>query len=657
MNRIALSSLVKKFERERLMKVISETPKFPLLNRFYFSLVDVHYDAMLFYLLSQVLKEDATEGEIAEFLKKEIPLVKVNTLKREDSNFISIILVCSSRKGAWKFFYEMLYRWLTPGRSAQFSFNASFEFSFKQQMDKKILIGEVQIPCQREWELETTLNSLQILIPEIKLGIQSTYQANRILEMRGVSGSEKISMIQDQLTRLIERRQNTFDYDIFTLMQHFFVVSKEEFKTIRDCLHLVRTISTIYLLRRDLLAKLDQDSGKRYIKVRFKRAKLQLPLGVKEVLGVFVSLNFLKEHEVFEKRHLLKAIQSYIPRVKYIEDSYLHIEDHDQPLHTLYLEIEKEDKTSFLMEEIHLLNQELPGNLRGRIEHLLRPVFMPRNEEEVMKNIILLSQQLKYIRDFPQTIISFDEQTDKELSFTVILVRVQETLEDSGELLFKAIKPIYNLVIEREKKVGFVRGKYPKQAFVMRFRLPSQPFLRDDDSVDLYAARKEVLNEIQTIFGEVRDFNGGMISKQSEIFLSLRRQLGLVGVQHRLLLENFFHSIFPIESRSITKPEPLKALFLMLLKMMDSAPLSKNRRFKMIKQSERDCELVLIEFFDLSVKQQLLDAINKLQIYSRQLLQVHLKAFDGVYLGLIYFSEEIEKKKAFIQMVQSLEGS
>ena len=49
---------------------------------------------------------------------------------------------------------------------------------------------------------------------------------------------------------------------------------------------------------------------------------------------------------------------------------------------------------------------------------------MPRNEEEVMRNIITLSNQLRLSRDLPQVIINFEEQSSKQLSFTVIWLRV-----------------------------------------------------------------------------------------------------------------------------------------------------------------------------------------------------------------------------------------
>ena len=54
----------------------------------------------------------------------------------------------------------------------------------------------------------------------------------------------------------------------------------------------------------------------------------------------------------------------------------------------------------------------------------MHPIFMPRNEEEVMRNILSLSNQIRYIKDPQQVFITFDEQTNAHLFFTVILVRI-----------------------------------------------------------------------------------------------------------------------------------------------------------------------------------------------------------------------------------------
>lgn len=629
------------------METITHFPKVVTLTKHARARYQNHYDKIVLEILQDLLGKKLEVDSLDEVLSKELPLMVTCPIKAPPFT-LSLYLLCKKRGNAGKFFSEMMSKWLIPGKFLNSPLCLIADFTFEQIPDTIYTLVEMQFPIERQWDCEMMLRNFEILMQEIKLGVSSTYHANRVLEMRGLSGNEKIGLVQEQITHLIERFPQRFDYDIFTMMQHCFVISREEFKVIRECYHLVRVISSLYLLRKKLLLRVESSPQKRHVLLLFKRARLHLPLGAKHILAVFVGLNFLRENEIFAKKHLVRAIQTLIPDIKAIEESYLEIEEADYSAHLLYLEIEKEDKEPFTTEEIKLLRNELADHLKGRVEYLLRPIFMPRNEEEVIRNIIVLSHQLKYVKDLPQVVISFDEQTDKQLSFTVILVRVLAEGGLSVTALVKKINPLYEVLVERERKVGMIRNKYTKEAVVIRVRLPSLPFLREDDSVDLYVARREVLSEVQKAFGEVRDFNGGMISKQSEAFLALRKMLGTLAFQHKLLLENFFHSIYPIECRSTLNPRILKILFLMLLEMNKK----KGRRYAISFQNEDDFQLVLIDFYEVGLKQKVLDAVHDLGVLSRKLIQMHLQTVDGIHLGYIYLEDDEEKRGVFYTTLQ-----
>lgn len=597
--------------------------------------------------LQELLSGHLVGYSFEDFFLKELPLVVHSDLQPPPFH-LRLYLLCKKRSHVGRFFMEMVGRWLVPGKLLPSSFCFMRDFKFEEGGETTYTFIEMQVPIERKWDAEVVLRHLDLLIQEIKLGVSSTYHGYRVLEMRGLSGHEKIGIIQEEITRFLERFPQRFDYDIFTLMQHCFLVAGEEFKRMRECHHLIRVIASLYLLRKELLLRVEAHPQKRHISLVLKSAQLNLPLGTKYVLTVCVGLNFLREHEIFAKRHLIRAIQTCLPYSRAIEESYLEIEEPTCSVHLLYLEIEKEDKESFTLQEIQQLKQELPYNLKGRIEYLLRPIFMPRNEEEVMRNIILLSHQLKYVKDLPQVVIAFDEQTDKQLVFTVILTRVVSDQSFLASVLLKKMSDNYEPIIERERQVGVIRNKYVKQALVIRMKLPSSPFLREDDSVDLYVARREVLSEIQKAFGEVRDFNGGMISKQSEAFLALKKMLGSVAHQHKLLLENFFHSIYPIECRSVLNPRFLTKLFAMLL-----APAKQQNKWCGLSfDSEEGCDLALIDFYEIGCKQKVLDAIHPLGILSRKLVQIHLQTVDGIHLGFIYLEHDDEKKRLFFETLK-----
>lgn len=612
--------------------------------------IELVYDGPIRAALKQVCPADFFyDAEIAEEWIQEfhaqLPLVKWTEWGGFDEGRLSAILLCRHRPKVGKFFYDIISRWLLPGKDLNVALFFFSDFRMPEFGDELYTVAKMVICVEEPSDLEMIRSGLPIIETEIKIGVHSAYHANRILEIKGLSPDEKTSLIQERISALVQRRPKEFDYDIFSEMQHFLVMCREEFKAMREYEHMSRIVYVFYLFQKKLRQCVEEAPSKRHLILKLLKARLHLPLGIKKVLGVFVGLNLLKENEVFEERHLVKAIQSHIPGVRAIEDSYFVSENKEDRISTLYLEVEKEGNADFSLDEISKLRRALPEDLKGSVEQLVRPVFMPRNEEEVMRNIVTLSQQLRYSRDIPQVIISFDEQTDKDLSFTIILVRVLQSGTRSIQELFSQADSHLEFIPDRIKRVGLLRKKYPKEATVFRVKLPNSAFLRSDHSVDLYKARLEVVTELQRVIGEVRDFNGGMISKQIEVFLRLKNSLGELGRQNEFLLENFFHSIFPIELRSVIDAVPLKTLFTLLLDVVEGRQV-----FKTIKEPKR--VFALASFHDFAQKQKLFEAVEGLNLRSPHLVSVDLAVRDAAYVGFIYFTDDEIRQDLFLKTLE-----
>ncbi|MBS0628902.1 MAG: hypothetical protein JSS30_01600 [Verrucomicrobia bacterium] len=478
----------------------------------------------------------------------------------------------------------MISRWLIPGK------NLDISTIFSTQVGETSLSQlDLQLDCPED--LEQAKRNLPFLEKEILVGARSIYHARKILEMKGFTIDDKTALVHEKIAALVRRFPKVFDYDIFSEMQHFLVSMKASFKADRQPADISRIISTLYHFRKEIEQR---EGAKRHLCLKLKNITLHTHFGIKEVVAVFVGLN-LNEHELFEERHLLSALGvPAIPGSFYKNDQFL------------YVEVEK-----FKFNKGDLVNE-----IQKRIEQLVPPIFMPRNEEEVMRNILVLSQQLKYLRDIPQMIISFDEQADTELIFTVIIAR----------LVHPESRPITELFqrVDRVKIVGKLRRKVPKEVAVIRIRLPTEDFLREDYSVDLFKARQHLVKEMEQILGEVRDYNGGMIAKQSENFGRLKKLLGKLAKQHELLLQNFFHSISPAYLSSTLDPQLLKILFMMLL---DALP--KEGQFVTTKKAN-DYLFGLGKFQEMSVKEKILE-----QFPPQEVLTVQMKILDTHYLGFI----------------------
>jgi len=538
---------------------------------------------------------------------------------------VSFFLLSQDQIGLGAFFYEMVTRSL-PGKVSLF---------FLSQAEDNLVAAELELTFQCRSQWEAIKGRVEVLRHELLIGMRSSYHASRILELKGMSVEEKRVRIQERVAKTIHRFPDQFDYDFFSLVQHYFIRAHQENLRSHEVRQISENLAGLYQLKRKLIQKIEEHAERRHLFVKVRKRKLHLPLGSRQVMGISVGLNFLREHEVFSEKHLLKAIRDLIPNAEHFAESVYLYEDAEYPLMLLYMEIDSDQQA--------LLKRELPLVLKGRVEHLQRPLFMPRNEEEVMRHVVTLGGQLKFSRDLPQVILSFYQQTDAKLYFTVILARVLLPSSPSAEKLIEGLSHLHPQV-ERVKKIGMLRKKYFKEALVFKVGLPLANFLRDDQSVDLYKARLFVLSELEKVTGEVRDYNGGMISKQNEVLSSLHELLGERALKHRLLLDNFFHSLFPVEKRSLVPPYRLKKLFSLLLEVLYTK--------KSFLISEDDVFYLVMEVAEREKVNQWIDQAS----FSSRPVQLQLSHDERLFFGLILDEERTESVKVLRQFASRSTG-
>jgi hypothetical protein len=598
-------------------------------------------------LPSDFFFSDEASDELALKLTQLLPIFKWMEWG-EQGRFVSIFLLCRHRVNGVKFFYEMISRWSMPGKRPNISSFFATDFQLHDLRDELFTICEVVISLENHIDQELMRHQLPILESEIRLGLISVYHANRILEIKGLSADEKTSIIQERIVSLLEKRPRDFDHDIFMQMQHFLVMCGEEFKAIREHAHMSRIIYVFYLFRKALKNQIENHPGQRFIHVKLSKTYLHLPFGLKKVLGIFVALNLQGDNELFEERHLVSVLKSHFPHLVVIKDSFFFRFSKEERTQLLYLEVEKEDGTDFTLTEVQRIKERLPDEIRNGIEKLTHPLFMPRNEEEVMRNIIILSNQLKFSRDLPQVVIAFDQQTEEELLFTVIWMRVLNSSDNTLQEWFEQSDSFLKFIPDRIKRVGMLRKKFPKEVTVFRVKFATHPFLRSDHSVDLFKARQSIVQELRRLLGEFRDYNGGMIAKQHEHFLAIKNLLPDLDRKEDLLLENFFHSIFPIELRSLFDPHLLKNLFSMLLEATQKNRETNGMGNIFLQKTDHRSVSLLLSYGETSDKERAIDCIKTLQIPSSQLLTLSIKVFETSYLGYIYLEENNGRRDHFL---------
>jgi hypothetical protein len=550
----------------------------------------------------------------------------------------SLCLICPCRRNVGRFFYEMIAKGLLPGSHAETVLFFHADFTLPGWSEQVYFFAEIALSVESE-ERELLRKRFALLLPEIRLGVGSFYHANRILEARGLSVDEKGTQLQEALLALAECRPAAFGDDLFEELQHFLLRAGSPFKAAREVWHMCRLVALFYFFRNKVRMQAEEAPDRRFLRCKIGRVRVHLPLGIKQVLGICIGINFLGEHEIFDQRHLLRAIQVCCPGSRFVEDSCFVRREHD--VQVLYLEVEKGGGEPFSSEEVRRLRALLPQQLKARVEQLARPLFMPRNEEEVMRHVVALSQELRYASDLPQVVISFDGQTGEGLSFTLIVLRALLPGALPLRELFVRAASSFQCLVDRVKKVGTIRRKYPKEATVLRVRFPNGEFLRDDHSVDLYKARQAVVEELHRVLGGFRDYNGGMIAKQLEVFCALKESLGEVGRREEFLLENFFHSIFPVEMRGVVPFQALQRLFLMILE---------GRRYSCFFGEGVVCALATLTAS--AERERIAPLVEGWALHASQLVTVNLQTADSVYVGLLFFATSRERVEACLEEVQ-----
>jgi hypothetical protein len=585
-------------------------------------------------------------------LNEALPIIKWSDINLLNSKF-SVTLLCKQRRGAAIFFYDLISRWLVPDNKLPIDLFFMADFLF-EGLNEVVTIAEVVVEITSENDRLEILKNKRVIDTEIRLGVTSDFHANRIMQFKGLSYDKKTSMIQEKIASLIQTRSKDFGQSIFSHMQQFLVTCSDKFKIERDYHHISRIISILFLMKKVLSSKVAEIPGKRHVNLKFLKTKIYSDKGDKEVLGIIVGINFLKEHEVFEKKHLLKAINIFLPDAIEVENSFFIDKNNESQIQTIYFEVEKRSTKDFTYDEIRKLKEELPLEIKSHIERLMHPIFMPRNEEEIVKNILTLSRQLKFVNDIPQVIITFDEQTSSDLSFTVILLRILKAKSPTVADLFKQVDLIVRFVPDRVKKVGILRRKYLKEANVFKALIPSQNYVRQDHSVDLNKARIDVIDALYRIFGEVRDYNGGMIYKQNEALNTLKSALFQASGYNELLLEKFFYSIRPVEMAVIIPTFSLKSLFLMLSNAIKREETRIKRHSDYLFKKEAKSVYAIIPVYDIMRKKTIKDAISKYYLLSSDFISFDLFFNDIYYLGYIFNNEDDIRQKNFLKIIQQV---
>lgn len=594
------------------------------------------------------------KGKAEKWLLERLPLVKWNDLEVTPGS-LTLRFLCSPTHEikAEKVLLDVIRKWLIPEKEVRILGFKNLYFYMRGFSPRLLFVAEVTILVEDAKELSLIQDHLPLLSSELGLSMSSQQYLENVLDTKALSLDQKSSQIQMYLRKLSDRAPRQFDTEIFREMSTFFALSMPDFRKFRMPKHLTRVIVSHYLMRKKMLHQLSVSPEKRHLEFRFVRSKLYFPFGTKPVLGLSVAVALTHRHEIFEETHVLDAVQKFIPDFQVVKGSYYFYKANHDPIKYIYLELEKKNGSSFQAEEVRLLNRELKEELKKRIEQLIPSVFMIRNEEEVMRNILLLSQELKYLSDLPQVMINFEKQEGEELYFTVIAVRVLKKLDLPLEKLFTSKKQNFRFLPDRVQNVGYIRKKNPKEANVFHLCIPKdRTILRANSSVNFYLARGKIMGILNEALGEVRDYNGGMILKQGELFSRFKEAFLGNGAYDQELLENFFFGLTPIESQATSSLSSLKTLFQLCLEASAQELPKRESCFKKTTKRKNICFAVL-RAKDRTLEKILNNELSQLENFSKALVKTQVFHQGTLLQGVLYECTTPTQQKQFQKAVDT----
>lgn len=472
----------------------------------------------------------------------------------------------------------------------------------------------------------------------------------KLPETKTYSPSSTAEHVQEELLTLLQKHPNHLEKTLLSEYNRFFALLSPEFIIQRFPQQLTRLICTHHLFYKQLARSLRLFPEARHLQIHCAPTRLQFPFGSKPVLGLILGVCPLDRYELFDETTILLATKKLIPTAELVTGSFYCYQGQGDSIRMLYVELEKKDGAKFSSQELRLLKKCLPDELKNHVEKVVPAIFMKRNEEEVMKTVLTLSQELKYTTDLPQATISLETQSSTSVVFTVVLVYFQHQHQKPLLSILQQNSPHLTWTTDRTQTISHLHTKISKEAHVLRATIPKDlHLLRDDSSVNFYLARQKVLDTLQSTLGEVRDYNGGMILRQSEQLAQLKQAFPNQSDHH--LLENFFYSLSPIEAQTTLLQGPLQKLFHLCLQAT-ATDLPKRESYFLKVEQQATHVFVMIRARDPIFREMLLNALNILGSASMAITSTTVNLQGSDILGYIYECSALRKQEQFIKIIR-----
>ncbi len=428
-------------------------------------------------------------------------------------------------------------------------------------------------------------------------------------------------------------------------IHHFLTASNERFLSIRSSKHITQIIRCHAALR-EQLCHTSADS----LSIRLFRSSLFFPEGRRNVLSVCLAMRSLSDDEHFNERHLASCLKRCVRAADLVPQSFYSTHYANEHTCSYYFEIEKEDLSPFSSEEIDLLTRDFKVDIQASIEKGASSCILPHNEEESLRTTLLLSQQIKRVKDVPQVMIHYRGHSDETIDFSVVVVRVIQRGKEQPFTLTK-LPEIIRLIPIRNAIVGTLRQKHQKHAVSFIAQCSKSSFLRYNHSLDVVRARETVVQSLQSSLGAIRDVNGGLFFQQNNLIDEIRPLLSIEEQKELYIVENLFHSLTPCITKHMVSKEHMLTLFRHFRELRQCTGRQKKRC-----KAQRNSTAAFVSFLCPKgcLPEEILLLKSYLQVPDHCLATCHTPFSQSLFGFAICFSEDQLTQTRFIESAQRI---
>ncbi|MGA8165160.1 MAG: peptide ABC transporter substrate-binding protein [Waddliaceae bacterium] len=624
----------------------------------YSSLEIQKYVEQMFLVLSKLLAPSLLYSDHTtrnRLFKKELPLVQYTLEHHAPGCLVLSILALAPRyRDLGELLTHMLSYQLVPGKILYITSFRHCHFYFPDDNENRYYLAEAQLILRNEYEIEKVEELLPHFINSIKTSLINPRFVQHLLKRQNSWEDPFSANVQDLILRIIERGFARETDGFLDEMSGLLLFCHNSFKKSRTAEHFTRIVCSALRLRKAIEEEEHLSHAAHHLLFRLIPATLQYTFGKKQVLGVCIATNQFDDYEMFHQKHILSAIRFFLPETKMVHDSYFHYYRPGDSTHIHYLEIENKNAKPIYLNTLKEMRSFLQEKLCSSVERVTPTLFIRRNEEEIMKHILILNSEITTPNDLPQAMISFDSQSRTRLTFTVVLVRVlkkdsppiQHVLADHQERE-------WSFSLEKTRMVNDTQ-ECPKEASIFNLKIKKNaPFLRANSSINLYEARQQVVQYLAKRLGPIRDYMGGLIDCQQILSIQLKQSFYSFAQDFPDVLEDFFYSLTPMESQATLPFEALQTLFRNFLVLVKEGR-EKQDQYLIKKSLDQTFAYAMIRIPAHFPKEHIHSLIEALT--SRQ-NTIHYTQFEHqgfFFLGLVQNIKVEEDKYAFFSMLEAI---